>query len=159
MRVLIAAVGRLKAGPERELCERYLQRLAAVGPPVGITVAVREIPESRAANAVERRRQEAAALSAQIGAGARIIALDERGAAPTSAGFAQDLGRARETASSIFAFVIGGPDGLDPDWRSSVAGTLGFGSMTWPHQLARAMLLEQIYRAATILSGHPYHRG
>jgi 23S rRNA (pseudouridine1915-N3)-methyltransferase len=157
VRIVVAAVGRVKDGPERDLCQRYLTRLAGVGPAVGLSVSVREVAESRAASAAERRRQEAVALRAQASGVDRLIALDERGALRNSVAFAEDLVRARDMDAAT-AFLIGGADGLDPELRDAASATLCFGSMTWPHQLVRAMLLEQIYRAATILAGHPYHR-
>ena len=86
------------------------------------------------------------------------IALDETGKQMTSLSFAAKLGRARDEGISDTAFVIGGPDGLDPAFLASASLTLSLGTMTWPHQMARIMAAEQIYRAMTILSGHPYHR-
>lgn len=89
---------------------------------------------------------------------ATIIALDERGKNLDSRAFAGQLGRWRDDAVSAAVFLIGGPDGLSPDLRRKAALTIAFGAATWPHQMVRVMLLEQLYRAATILSGHPYHR-
>jgi 23S rRNA (pseudouridine1915-N3)-methyltransferase len=87
-----------------------------------------------------------------------VIALDENGTQMTSRGLATELGRARDQGIASAAFVIGGPDGLEPAFLASASLTLSFGAMTWPHQLVRIMAAEQIYRAVTILSGHPYHR-
>ncbi|MBO6717195.1 MAG: 23S rRNA (pseudouridine(1915)-N(3))-methyltransferase RlmH [Rhizobiaceae bacterium] len=159
MRLAIHAVGRLKAGPERELAERYLERLARSGPAVGLEFAgVTEHAESRAGTASLRRRDEAERLSAQIPPQAAIIALDETGKNIDSAAFAERIGRLRDDGSAAMAFVIGGPDGLDPELRQRADLVLSFGALTWPHQIARILLAEQLYRAVTILSGHPYHR-
>ena len=88
----------------------------------------------------------------------RQRALDERGDNIDSAAFAAHLGRWRDDSADA-AFVIGGADGLSPELRRKAKVRLAFGQATWPHQFVRIMLLEQLYRAATILSGHPYHRG
>ena len=159
MRIIIAAVGRLKQGPERELSERYRKRAAQSGRALGWRdVEVVEIRESRAQEAERRMTEESIALASVIPDGAITVLLDERGQALDSAGFAAQLnvwrGDNRETA----AFVIGGADGLAPSLRQRAALRLAFGAATWPHQLVRIMLLEQLYRAATILGGHPYHR-
>lgn len=159
MRLALIAVGRLKAGPERELAERYISRLAASARAAGLTgVDVREVDESRARRGEDRRSEEAKAIRAMLPAGALAFALDERGATMTSAAFAARIGKARDAGAPAFALVIGGPDGLDAAFRQSCAGTIAFGAMTWPHQLMRVMAAEQLYRAVTILTGHPYHR-
>lgn len=159
MKLILGAVGRLKAGPERELATRYIERTRAACRSVGLTgLDVRELDESRARRAEERKAEEARALAALAPAGARLIALDERGANATSEAFAHDLARARDAGAPAYALLIGGPDGLDPALRAQANLVLGFGAMTWPHQLVRVMAAEQIYRAITILSGHPYHR-
>lgn len=105
-----------------------------------------------------RRAREGEALLAAIPAGARIVALDERGRAETSEAFAKRLGRWRDDGARTVGFVIGGADGLDDSVRKKADFVLGFGALTWPHMLVRAMLAEQIYRAQSILAGHPYHR-
>ncbi|MBX9739592.1 MAG: 23S rRNA (pseudouridine(1915)-N(3))-methyltransferase RlmH [Beijerinckiaceae bacterium] len=159
MRVLLTTVGRLKAGPEREICARYLERANLASRSVGLTgVDFRELDESRARRAEDRKTEEARALEQQIPSGARIVALDERGKALTSVAFAADVGAARDTGASAYVMVIGGADGLDPALRARASLVLAFGAMTWPHQLVRIMAAEQIYRAVTILAGHPYHR-
>jgi 23S rRNA (pseudouridine1915-N3)-methyltransferase len=159
MRLEIHAVGRLKAGPERELAERYLDRLAKAGPQIGLEFGgVTEHPESRAKSAAQRCREEADKLLAHIAAGAAIIVLDETGKNIGSETFAANLGRMRDEGRSSAAFVIGGPDGLDGALRNKADLVISFGAMTWPHQLVRVLLAEQLYRAVTILSGHPYHR-
>lgn len=159
MRISLFAVGRLKSGPEKELAERYLDRFAKAGPAVGLELArINEINESRSGNAETRKREEAAALDRMLGDGAVLILLDERGKALDSPGFADLLGTIRDQGRRDLVIAIGGPDGLDPDLTAKAAHRLCFGKMTWPHQLVRVMLGEQLYRAVTILSGHPYHR-
>ena len=159
MRLLLVCVGRSKAGPERELAARYIERAAAAGRAIGFSgVELREIAESRAARPDDRKRDEAKAIRGLLPPSIKVIALDENGKQLTSLGLAAELGRARDAAVAGTAFVIGGPDGLESAFLASVSLTLGFGTLTWPHQLARIMAAEQIYRAMTILSGHPYHR-
>ena len=159
MRLILLSVGRMKAGPERELVARYWERLELGARAIGLTgVDLRELDESRARRPEDRKIEEARALSAQIPAGSRIIALDERGKALTSPAFAADLGKARDSGVPSFVLAIGGPDGFDESFRAQAAYCLNFGALTWPHQLVRVMAAEQLYRATTILSGHPYHR-
>ena len=159
MRLIILSIGRLKQGPERELTERYRERFDDIGRKLGFRgLEVREIPESRARDPATRMSEEAAAISAAIGTKSVLVALDERGANVDSATFASHLGRWRDAQVDNTIFAIGGADGLSPDLRRKAKLTIAFGSATWPHQMVRIMLLEQIYRAATILAGHPYHR-
>ncbi|MEX0860292.1 MAG: 23S rRNA (pseudouridine(1915)-N(3))-methyltransferase RlmH [Cucumibacter sp.] len=160
MRLLIAAIGRLRAGPERELVTRYLERAKTTGRQLGLSgFEFRECAESRAAGPATRNKEEAAALLALVPADARLVALDERGKAITSEAFAHHIGRWRDDGTTSLIFAIGGPDGLDPAVRERADLIVGFSALTWPHQLVRVMLTEQLYRATTILSGHPYHRG
>jgi 23S rRNA (pseudouridine1915-N3)-methyltransferase len=160
MRVIIAAVGRLKSGPERELAERYRKRAAEAGRAVGIReVEIVEVAESRARDVARRCIEESIALAHLIPEGAVTVALDETGENLDSASFAAMLARWRDAGQATIAFVIGGADGLAPSLREKADLSLAFGNATWPHQLVRIMLLEQLYRAVTILSGHPYHRG
>lgn len=159
MRIILAAVGRLKAGPERELSARYLERAQLACRAIGLTgVEVRELDESRARRAEDRKAEEAQAIVALAPKGCRLILLDERGKSIGSEDFSKDIATARDAGEATYVIVIGGPDGLDQALRAQAAKTLCFGAMTWPHQLVRVMALEQIYRAITILSGHPYHR-
>jgi 23S rRNA (pseudouridine1915-N3)-methyltransferase len=159
MRLLVVAIGRLKKGPERELAERYRERFDDIGRKLGFRgLEIHEIPESRAGDAATRISEEAAAISAVISAKSVLVALDERGDNIDSAAFAGHLGRWRDEAAANTIFAIGGADGLSPDLRRMAKLRIAFGSATWPHQMVRVMLLEQIYRAATILTGHPYHR-
>jgi 23S rRNA (pseudouridine1915-N3)-methyltransferase len=159
MRLVVIAIGRLKQGPERELAERYLKRFDDIGGKLGFHgLEIHEIPESRARDAATRIAEEAAAILAAIPAKSVLVTLDERGDNVDSATFARHLGRWRDESAGNTIFVIGGADGLSPDLRRKSRLSMAFGSATWPHQMARVMLLEQVYRAATILAGHPYHR-
>jgi 23S rRNA (pseudouridine1915-N3)-methyltransferase len=159
MRLAVIAIGRLKQGPERELAERYRERFDDIGRKLGFRgLEVHEIAESRARDAPSRIAEEAAAISALIPDKSALVALDERGKSLDSAGFAGQLGRWRDESVPHTIFIIGGADGLLPDLRRKAKLCLSFGAATWPHQIVRVMLLEQIYRAATILAGHPYHR-
>lgn len=159
MRLIVIAVGRLKQGPERDLAERYHERFVDAGRKLGLRgLDIHEIPESRARDAPTRMAEEGRAIAALIPEKALMIALDERGKNLDSETFAGHLGRWRDEGTPDAAFVIGGADGLSPELRSKVKLTVAFGAATWPHQLVRVLLLEQLYRAATILSGHPYHR-
>lgn len=158
MNVTIAAVGRLKAGPERTLLERYLDRAEKAGRRLGLSFAVREFPESRAGSAPARKAEEAAVLLAALPAGATLIALDETGTGLDSRTFATRIGKWRDAGTGDLVLAIGGPDGHGEALLGKAALRLAFGGMTWPHQLVRLMLAEQLYRVVTILSGHPYHR-
>ncbi len=159
MRIAIHAVGRLKAGPERELAERYLDRSEKAGRAIGLSgVSVREVPESRAREAQARKDEEAAALLADLSPGVLLVALDERGDLPTSERFAAMLGEARDRGTPEAVLLIGGPDGHGAAVLSRAGHRVSFGRLTWPHQIVRILAAEQVYRAITILSGHPYHR-
>jgi len=159
MRLALVCVGKLKAGPERLLFDRYLKRLKEGARSAGLAgVDVREIGESRARRPDERRVEEGAAIRAAVPKGGVLILLDERGPSVTSEEWAADIGRARDASKPGYAVAIGGPDGLDPSLGAAADRTVSFGAMTWPHQLIRVMAGEQLYRALTILAGHPYHR-
>lgn len=159
MRLVVIAVGRLKQGPERELAERYRKRFDDIGRMLGFRgLYVHEIPESRARDAATRIVEEAAAISAAIPENSVLVALDERGENVDSQGLAHRLSRWRDQSIPSTVFVIGGADGLSPELGGKDKFRMAFGAATWPHQMVRVMLLEQLYRAATILSGHPYHR-
>ncbi len=159
MRLVVAAVGQMKAGPERELFARYAERATAGGKALGLgPLSVRECAESRARRAEDRKAEEARALLAALEAGGRAIALDETGRTIASTQFAALVQRLRDDGARALTFFIGGADGLDPSVRASSEAVLSFGAMTLPHQLVRVVLAEQIYRATTILAGHPYHR-
>jgi 23S rRNA (pseudouridine1915-N3)-methyltransferase len=159
MRLVVVSIGRLKQGPERVLAERYRERFNEIGRKLGFRgLEIHEIPESRARDAATRMAEEAAAILAAIPERSAVVALDQRGDQIDSAAFARHLGRFRDEQVASTTFLIGGADGLSPDLRRNAKLSLAFGSATWPHQLVRVMLLEQVYRAATILAGHPYHR-
>jgi 23S rRNA (pseudouridine1915-N3)-methyltransferase len=159
MKVAVYAVGRMKAGPEKELADRYFERFARSGMAIGLEFSgVSEFPESRAQSAAERRREEAQKLQAQLSPGAAVILLDERGKNISSEHFAERIASFRDGGQRNLAFAVGGPDGHDPALRDKASFLLSFGALTWPHQLVRIMLAEQLYRVGTILSGHPYHR-
>jgi 23S rRNA (pseudouridine1915-N3)-methyltransferase len=159
MRLVVAAIGRLKDGPERELAERFRKRAEQSGRRLGFRdVEVVEIRESRAQDNGKRTLEESIALTNLIPDRAIVIILDERGESLDSVTLANRLGRWRDDGKPAAVFIIGGADGLAPALRDKASLKLAFGSATWPHQLVRVMLLEQIYRAMSILAGHPYHR-
>lgn len=158
MRLAVIAVGRLKDGPERELCERYRERALALGRGLGLTGPdVIELAESRGRRSEERKRDEAEAISAKLLPGL-VIALDERGRSIGSEAFSQRLANARDAGTAGATLVIGGADGLSEELRARADLTIAFGALTMPHQIVRALVLEQLYRAMTIMAGHPYHR-
>jgi 23S rRNA (pseudouridine1915-N3)-methyltransferase len=160
MRIVIAAVGRLKQGPERELAENYRKNAAKIGRSFGLReIEIVEIRESRAGDAERRRTEESIAIANVIPDRAMIAMLDERGDNLDSAALAGLLRKWREEDRPAACFIIGGADGLAQSLRQRANLKLAFGAATWPHQLVRIMLLEQLYRAGTILAGHPYHRG
>ncbi len=158
MRLIVAAVGRLKDA-ERELCERYAKRLDTAGRGLGLgPLSISELAESRAAEATARKADEAARLLKAASAAEVRVALDEGGRALSSQAFAQWMAQTRDGGCKAMAFLIGGPDGHGPAALEGAAFKLSLGPLTLPPGLARAVLIEQLYRAATILSGHPYHR-
>ena len=141
------------------MAERYRERFDDIGRKLGFRgLEIHEIAESRARDITTRITEEAAAILAAIPEKSAVVALDQRGDSIDSAALARHLGRWRDEQVASTIFVIGGADGLSPDLRRKAKLSLAFGSTTWPHQLVRVMLLEQVYRAATILAGHPYHR-
>jgi 23S rRNA (pseudouridine1915-N3)-methyltransferase len=159
VRLALLCVGKLKEEAERQIVARYLERFRQTGAPLGLAAPeVIELSESRAPAAKERKAAEAAELRKRMAAGACVLALDERGATLASQDFARKLVGWRDEGVRNLAVVIGGPDGLDPDFVASAQAVLSLGRLTLPHGLARAVLAEQLYRAATILAGHPYHR-
>ncbi len=155
MKVTLCVVGRLRAGPERDLVDDYLTRFNRTGRALALgPIDVREVEDRKGGGMAA----EAALIGKAIPAGAVVIALDEQGAVKTSPKFAQDLAHWRDSGRSDLAFIIGGADGIDPSLRARCDGALSFGKMVWPHMLVRVMLAEQLYRAASILAGSPYHR-
>jgi 23S rRNA (pseudouridine1915-N3)-methyltransferase len=159
MRLLIAAVGRLKSGPERDLLDRYVERANAAGRAVSLTpLEIAEFAESQARRPADRMNEEWERLAAAIPKGTKRIVLDEKGRSLPSEDFAAKLASFRDQGASAAAFLIGGADGLPSEAKSGADLTISFGAATFPHQIVRILLAEQIYRAITILSGHPYHR-
>lgn len=156
--VRLLAVGRMKAGPERELFERYWTRTTPMAKQLGFgTLDMVELRESQQGSADARKADEAAQLLARVPDGAALIALDERGKAITTPQFSSKLDTFKDAGKPV-ALVIGGPDGLDGSVRQHADLVISFGAMTMPHQLVRVLAAEQLYRAMTVLSGHPYHR-
>ncbi len=155
MRLHVCAVGRLRAGPERDLTDDYYTRFDRTGRPLGLGPVVEIEVEDKKNLGMSA---EAVLLDRAIPNGALIATLDERGRVMSSPEFAEQLARWRDGGRQDVAFVIGGADGIDPALRARADFSLSFGKMVWPHMLVRVMLAEQIYRAATILGGGPYHR-
>lgn len=155
MKVHICAVGRLRAGPERELIDDYVTRFDRTGRALGLgPLTIHEVEDKKGGG----MEAEAQLLRRAIPSGALICVMDERGRVMTSPDFASQLGNWRDMGRSDVAFVIGGADGIAPALRTDADFALSFGKMVWPHMLARTMLTEQLYRAASILAGSPYHR-
>ena len=161
MRITVAAVGQSRqAAPEQILADDYRKRAAALGAKLGFTkLDFVTVTTSRAAGSVARMDEEAKKLAARIPPAAHCIVLDEKGRSLSSEAFAKHLAALRDRGIRDLIFLVGGPDGLSPSLRERAAESLAFGQQTWPHQLVLVMLGEQIYRALTILAGHPYHRG
>ena len=155
MRVHLCAVGRLRDGPERALVEDYRTRFDRTGRPLGLGPLTEHEVEDRKGGGMAA---EAALLERSVPAGALVCVLDERGKLMSSPDFADQLARWRDGGRQDVAFVIGGADGLAPALRDRADAALSFGRMVWPHMLVRVMLAEQLYRAASILAGAPYHR-
>lgn len=155
MRLHVCAVGRLRAGPERDLADDYMLRFDRTGRPLGLgPITEHEVEDKKNLGVVA----EAALLERAIPSGALLATLDERGRVMSSPEFAEQLARWRDAGRQDVAFVIGGADGIAPALRDRAEFSLSFGKMVWPHMLVRVMLAEQLYRAATILGGGPYHR-
>ncbi|PWE29331.1 23S rRNA (pseudouridine(1915)-N(3))-methyltransferase RlmH [Maritimibacter sp. 55A14] len=155
MRLHVCAVGRLRAGAEKTLIDDYATRLERSGRALGLgPLAFHEVEDRKGGGMAA----EAARLERAVPAGAAVCVLDERGKLMSSPEFAALLARWRDGGRGDAAFVIGGADGLDPALRARADVALSLGRMVWPHMLARVMLTEQLYRAASILAGSPYHR-
>ena len=155
MRVLIAAVGRLRDAPEAALSADYVTRAATAGRQIGLRgVELIEVEGKPAGD----QRAEANALFRATPDDARKILLDERGAEWTSRQLAEKLARWRDDGVAATAFWIGGADGVSQSVKDQADEKLALGRQTWPHRLVRVMISEQIYRAVTILCGTPYHR-
>jgi 23S rRNA (pseudouridine1915-N3)-methyltransferase len=159
MRLLILAVGHARGTPEAALTEDFVGRAKAIGKRLGFSaVVVEEVAVSKLREARGRIAAEGEKLAARIPDSAHVIFMDAKGKGMTSDAFAEMLAAMRDAGARDLVFLIGGPDGLDPGSSVKSGRSLAFGPQTWPHLMARAMLAEQIYRAFTILAGHPYHR-
>jgi 23S rRNA (pseudouridine1915-N3)-methyltransferase len=159
MRLIVAAIGRLKAGPERELAERFRDRVAKAGRAVGLRdIEIVEIRDSKAVDVARRVLEESIALANIIPERAVVVALDATGQNLDSNSFTGLVRSWRDAGRPAVVFCIGGADGLGADVKRRADLKLAFGAATWPHQLVRIMLLEQLYRTVTMLAGHPYHR-
>ncbi|WP_039019919.1 23S rRNA (pseudouridine(1915)-N(3))-methyltransferase RlmH [Halocynthiibacter namhaensis] len=155
MRVQISAVGRLRAGPERTLFDDYQTRFDRSGRALGLgPLNMAEVDAKKGGGMTA----EAVLLERSIPKGARICTLDERGKILTSPDFANKIADLRDGGAQDLCFIIGGADGIDPSLRAKADFSISLGKMVWPHMLARVMLSEQLYRAASILAGSPYHR-
>lgn len=151
----LCAVGRLRSGPERDLIADYTQRFDRTGRALSLgPLTEHEVEDKKNAGMAA----EAELLARAVPQGAVLVTLDERGKLLTSPDFATQLARWRDAGRQDVAFVIGGADGIDPSLRARADFSISFGQMVWPHMLVRVMLAEQLYRAANILSGGPYHR-
>jgi 23S rRNA (pseudouridine1915-N3)-methyltransferase len=160
MRLVVAAVGRLKDDAERVLLDKYQARFEGIGKRLGIApVTWHQIGESRAASAAKRKSEEGAALLRAVRDADPLFALDVQGQALSSEKFAKLMAETRDGGARLAAILVGGPDGLAPEVLAGARRKISFGAITLPHGLARIVLAEQLYRAATILAGHPYHRG
>jgi 23S rRNA (pseudouridine1915-N3)-methyltransferase len=160
MRLLIAAVGKLKHGPERELFAHYLDRAEAIGRKTGLSpLSAIEVAEAKAVTAQARMEAEAKTLLAKLPSSYKLICLDRGGDQLGSEEFAQALAKFRDGGAQGLAFFIGGADGLGLAAQFKADRVVSLGPITLPHGLARIVLAEQIYRAGTLLTGHPYHRG
>jgi 23S rRNA (pseudouridine1915-N3)-methyltransferase len=160
MRLLILAVGHARGTSEGALCDDFVGRAKTFGKRLGFSsVAAEEVAVSKLRETKKRIAEEGGRLASRIPPGAHVVFLDARGKGMTSDGFAEMLAAMRDAGARDLVFLVGGPDGLDPGPAVKSSRSLAFGPQIWPHLLVRAMLAEQIYRALTILGGHPYHRG
>ena len=151
MDIIIACIGHMKPSPELDLLSKYIKQTRW-------NVVVREFEDKKSGSAEERKKREGTLLLSAVPAAAKIVVMDERGRQLSSEKFARRLGHWQDESVPAVAFLIGGADGHSEEIRQKADLLLAFGEMTWPHMLARVMLAEQIYRAKTILDGHPYHR-
>lgn len=154
MKLQLCAVGRLRSGPERDLVEDYLARFERTGRPLGLPPV--QLLEARGSQGRRHGGRGRPDLEGR-GAGATLVILDERGRTLSSPEFADHLAHWRDSGRDV-SLAIGGADGLAPRLRDRADLAISLGRMVWPHMLVRVMLAEQLYRAATILAGSPYHR-
>ena len=151
MDIIIACIGHMKPSPELDLLSKYIKQTRW-------NVVVREFEDKKPGSVEERKKREGALLLSAVPAAAKIVVMDERGKLLSSEKFAKRLGDWQDESVPAVVFLIGGADGHSEEIRKKANLILAIGEMTWPHMLARVMLAEQIYRAKTILDGHPYHR-
>ena len=160
MKLHVACIGKLKTGPEKALADDYQKRITRLCRSAGLKgYTLHEGVESQRPTVSGRMTEEAAYLAQCTPPGSIVVALDGRGTSLTSENFADLIRKYADAGQTNLVFCIGGPDGHDPAFRNTARHTMALGTMTWPHRLVRIMLLEQIYRAITILTNHPYHRG
>jgi 23S rRNA (pseudouridine1915-N3)-methyltransferase len=159
VRLLVLAVGYARGTSEGALTDDFVTRAKNMGRRLGIPdVAVEEVAVSKARETPRRMQDEAERLAARVPDGAQVVLLDAKGKGMTSEDFAEMIGALRDAGTKNLVFVIGGPDGLGTLPKIRPGRSLAFGPQTWPHLMVRAMIAEQMYRALTILAGHPYHR-
>jgi 23S rRNA (pseudouridine1915-N3)-methyltransferase len=159
MRLSIAAIGRLKTGPEKSMADDYQKRIESLGRKAGITsLKVGEWSESQQAGLKQRMDDEAEILWSAVPQGAATFVLDERGKSLSSEDFSVKIKKCADQGVNELVFMIGGPDGHAPLTREKASYLMALGPMVWPHRLVRIMLLEQVYRSVTIMVNHPYHR-
>ncbi|WP_375624675.1 MULTISPECIES: 23S rRNA (pseudouridine(1915)-N(3))-methyltransferase RlmH [unclassified Bartonella] len=159
MQISIFAVGRMKSGAEQKLVQHYLDRFSKISGAVGFHLKkLQETPESRAQIACQRMEEEGERLIEFLPEKCRLIVLDERGESISSTSFSEKLRCYRDEGIRDVVIALGGPDGHNEQIRKRADFLLSFGLMTWPHQIARILLTEQLYRAVTIENNHPYHR-
>ena len=155
MKISISAIGRLRKSPEKELIDDYLSRFSKLAKPFGLSLnPIIEIEDKKGGGP----KTEAQLLEKYFQKNSKIIALDERGISLTSKEFTDYLSSWVADGIGHCHLIIGGADGLDPKILEKSNLKMSFGKMVWPHMLVRVMLAEQLYRAATILAGSPYHR-
>jgi len=155
MKIHLCVVGRLRNGPEKELIDDYLHRFEKIGRAHGLgPVLVNEVEDKKNGGMLN----EAILLQRVIPKGAKVIILDERGEFISSPNFAKKISSYANNSTSDLAILVGGADGIDPKLREQADYKISFGKMVWPHALVRVMISEQLYRAASILAGSPYHR-
>ncbi|MCK0068300.1 23S rRNA (pseudouridine(1915)-N(3))-methyltransferase RlmH [Kordiimonas sp. 5E331] len=152
MHISIIAIGRMQRGPEQALVDEYQKRLPWKTNIIEIDM------KKPAGTAAERKKREAERLLAAVPDGAALVVLDENGKNFKSREFAGKIDNWQMAGYSHIAFVIGGADGLDSSVLNRADLKIALGSLTWPHMMVRVMLSEQIYRAWSIITGHPYHR-
>ncbi|GAA0780268.1 23S rRNA (pseudouridine(1915)-N(3))-methyltransferase RlmH [Roseibium denhamense] len=159
MRFTLACVGKMKAGADKDLFDRYMERARKSGKGLGISgLELKEFPESRQQRPQDRKSDEASLILQSLPPAAKLVVLDENGQHLSSDTFSKKLEAWKDQGVPEVFFAIGGADGHGRELLERADLKLALGAMTWPHQIARILLAEQIYRAMTILSGHPYHR-